>query len=998
MRLGFRSLVLFSLLLLLSAPAFAQGTRGTLVGTVTSDGAGLPDVTVTITSPSLQGSRTTVTGDGGGYSFPSLPPGTYTVKFELSGMQTLTKKVPVNLAQSSRADGDLKPEAVAEAITVTASAPSTLETTEVSSNFDAAKLDAIPMLDRTIGSIAILAAGVNDDGPNKQVVISGAQSFENLFLVNGVVVNENIRGQPFNLYIEDAVQETTVLSGGSISAEYGRFTGGVVSTITKSGGNEFSGSLRDSVSNDSWKAKTDLPGEADHISKINPVYEATFGGRIIRDRLWFFTAGRKSKTDTTNETVATKIPFVQGTDQTRYEIKLTGQVTPKHSLVASYLNVDTAETNKTFGNVVDLASLYDQKQPNDLKALHYNGILTSNLLLEAQASEMNFKFVGGGAMLRDRIYGTLLRDTPSSPARRFWSPTFCGVCRDKERNNESMLVKGSYFLSTQNLGQHNITGGYEDFHQLRTEDNYQSGSDYRLWGDFIYVGQQVYFHANPANGQVAYHPLLEESKGSDFQVQSLFVNDKWDLDAHFSFNLGLRYDQSTGENQSHVKTVDDSAYSPRLGVTYDLKGNGKHRFTASYAKYASKVDQGPGDATSFGGRYASFYWNYRGPEINGPGTTTYVPTEQVIQQMFDWFDAQGGINNTELINDVSFPGYTSRIGKNLTAPTMEEYSIGYGGQIGNRGYFRADLIDRNWNDFYLLRKDSTTGKVHLPAPSTASVDQGVIETGNADLERAYKALQTQFNYRFTDRVNLGGNYTYAKLEGNVEGEEFNNGTVLVGCRGTNSPGGDSSLCQPEYNSFDQNHPVGYLASDIRHRASIWLGYDLPTPVGKFNFSLLERYHSGAPYSAAAGIDIRYSATKLPDGIVNPGYLSAPSRNWYYFSDRGEFRLDTITSTNLAVNWDSPVLKGVRFFVQGDVLNVFNQQGVEYVQGRSAIGDVINTTVFVNRTRSSLAPFNPYTTTPVEGTHYALSPDFGKPTNRQAYQDPREYRVSLGLRF
>ena len=78
-------------------------------------------------------------------------------------------------------------------------------------------------------------------------------SFESLYLVNGVTVNENLRGQANNLYIEDAIQETTVATDG-MSAEYGRFSGGVVNVITKSGGNLFSGSFRDSLVNDDWRA------------------------------------------------------------------------------------------------------------------------------------------------------------------------------------------------------------------------------------------------------------------------------------------------------------------------------------------------------------------------------------------------------------------------------------------------------------------------------------------------------------------------------------------------------------------------------------------------------------------------------------------------------------------------------------------------------------------------------------------------------------------------
>lgn len=996
MKFYIRTVLVSMLLILLASPMLAQGTTGSLVGTVTSSGSALPGATVTVTSPALQGTRTAISGDAGGYSVAGLPPGDYTVTIELSGMQTIKKKVRVALAQTARADADLRPESVSEAIIVTAAAPAALETTEVSANFSGNTIAELPTLNRTVATAALLAPGVNDGGPNNQITISGAQSFDNLFLVNGVVVNENLRGQPQALFIEDAIQETTVLTGGGISAEFGRFTGGVVSAITKSGGNDFSGSLRDSLRNDDWKAKTAFVGEADHIDDINSVYEGTLGGRILRDRLWFFTAGRKEKTQTSNETVGTRVPFLQGQDQSRLELKLTGLITQRHSLVGSYLEVNTKQTNNIFGNVVDLRSLTNRELPNDLKALHYTGVISSSFLVEAQLSEMNFAFVGGGAMTHDRIEGTLLRDTATS--RRYWSPTFCGICRDKERNNKSAQVKASYFLSTGALGQHNLVGGWDDFHQLRIEDNYQSGSNYRLWGDFIYAGQDVYFRANPANSQVAFHPLLQESKGSDFAVSSFFVNDKWDLNSNFSFNIGLRYDAAKGKNQSKVTTVDDSALSPRLAVNYDLKGDGRNRFSASYSKYASKVDQGPGDATSSGGRYASYYWDYRGPEINAPGTPTaqLVATPEVIRRMFAWFDAQGGTSNTSLINYLDFPGYTSRIGENLTAPSMDEYSVGYGGRLGSKGFVRADLVHRDWNDFYMLRKDLTTGKVPLPAPSTRLVDQGVIETGSAGLERSYNGIQTQAQYLLFNRMTLGGNYTWSKLRGNIEGEQFNNATVLAGCNGTTSvPGSDSAVCAPEYQAFEQNHPVGYLAADVRHRASIWASYEMPTSIGRFNVSLLERFHTGYPYSAAAAIDIRQSAT-LPNGIVNPGYVTPPSRVWYYFSDRGEYRTDDITSTNLAINYDSPAVRGVKFFVQTDIINVFNEDGVEYPStGRGA---VIDQTVFVRRTRSTLTAFNPFTTAPVEGVHYQKSPTFGTPTNRDAYQDPREYRISFGLRF
>src|SRR6266545_391891 len=230
-----RYIALAALLLLVSTSAFAQ-TTASLTGTVTTDNTPLPGVTVTISSPQMQGTRTAVTGDAGGYSFGAIPPGDYTVRFELQGMQTVTRRVMVGVGQSGRADADLKVAAMAEAITVTAAAPSVLETPQVSQNLSAKLIDDLPVL-RDVVTTAALAPGVNTNTfSSSQLSISGSPGYDNLIMVNGVAITESVRSQALNLYIEDAIQETTVLTG-AISAEYGRFTGGVVNSITKSGGN-----------------------------------------------------------------------------------------------------------------------------------------------------------------------------------------------------------------------------------------------------------------------------------------------------------------------------------------------------------------------------------------------------------------------------------------------------------------------------------------------------------------------------------------------------------------------------------------------------------------------------------------------------------------------------------------------------------------------------------------------------------------------------------------
>jgi hypothetical protein len=982
-------LVFVCLLTFLPVALLGQGTTGTLVGTVTSGGAPLPGVLVTISSPAMQGTRSIVTGEGGGFHFQALPPGVYTLRYELEGMQQLTKQVTIGLAQTSRGDAEMRMSSVGESLTVTASAPAVVETSQVTTNFEGQMINELPT-GREIRDITLLSPGVSEGAVNDQIVISGAMSFDNLFLVNGVVVNENLRGQPHDLFIEDAIQETTVLTGG-VSAEYGRFTGGVVSTLTKSGGNEYSGSFRDSISNPSWTSKTDYADETDPLDELNETYEATLGGRIIYDRLWFFGAGRHEDRELSEQLRLTNIPYVESSQERRWEAKLTGQVTPKHNVTASYLQTALDENNIiTFGPVVDVRSLAERTRDQTLLALGYNGVLTNNLLLEAQFSRMDDDLVRG-SKVRDLIEGTLLRD--ASTGNRMWSPSGCGApCGTKQHDNKSWVIKPSYYLSTRATGNHSLVGGIEEFHQYRNDNNFQSGSDFWLHGHIIQNPDdptQLSWGINPSNGGIEWDPVPNLSSTSDFAVRSLFLNDRWDLNPRWNFNLGVRYDEAFGKNQSGVKTVDDSAISPRLAVTFDPAGNGRHRIVGTYGRYVAKVEQGPADLTASAGRYSYYFYDYAGPIINPVGTpwNELVPIPQVIQQVFDWFNSVGGTGNTELLSDISIPGYTSRFDQSLQSPWMDEFTVGYSIAFTSRSFLRLDYIDREWGDFYAIRRTLETGKA--TDPTGLVVDQGVIENSQGGLQRDYRAVQLQGSFKPWNAFTVGGNYTWSELRGNVEGESPSGATVLT-----------ADLDRPEYSGFAENNRNGWLGPDMRHRANVWVQYDLASPVGRFNFSLLQKYRSALSYSAFGTIDVRRGTSTGPaNGVVNPGYQTVPTNVGYYFTERGAFRLDDITSTDLGVNWAMP-LGQMQLFVEADLFNIFNEQGLEDP-------DFIDKTVRTRRVTTCLqtgstdrcAAFNPLAgEVPVEGVHWQKGPNFGNPTTADAYQKPRTYQVSLGLRF
>jgi outer membrane receptor for ferrienterochelin and colicin len=1023
MKLFTRFTALAALLLLVGLPVVAQ-TTASLTGQATTDGAPLPGVTVTISSTQMQGTRTAVTGDAGGYSFGAIPPGDYTVKFELSGMATQTKKVKIGVGQTGRADADLKVSAVTEAITVTAAAPSVLETPSVSANLSSKQVEQLPV-QRNVLATALLAPGVNDNTPSgSQLSISGSPGYDNLVMVNGVSITENIRHQSLNLFIEDAIQETTVLTG-AISAEYGGFTGGVVNSITKSGGNQFSGSFRDSLTNPSWADKTTGQKQAGTVllDKLNSVYEGTLGGYILKDRLWFFGAGRDTKSDQQRslrkvplgDTTRNSIDFVTNTKERRYEAKLTGQITAKHNLSASYLDVSSQQQGSVFTTTsYDLEQLTDRKDPQKLKSAHYNGVLTNNWMLEGQYSAMDWGVANGsGSKFTDVIRGTIVRNRSDGNAR-FNSPTFCGVCDKETRSNDGWNVKTNYFISSKGWGNQNIVGGVERFSEHRFANNYQSGSNFRVFVNSVarYNGI-LYPTVTPGkSGSAAlffWTPIFAlQQNESSFGSDSAFVNDRWDFNEHWSFSLGLRYDKNDATDASGNKVSKDSKITPRLNATYDLGGNGHHRLTASYAQYASRIVDGPASSQASAGTPATIYFQYLGPAINPAGTPTdkLVDTHAALQTMFDWFqhtcNAAGkcGTDNLDLIRTTgpfgtsgSVPGFTSRINGSLSSPYVGEFTVGYGAQWASNLVTRVDLISRDWKDFYAFRVDSST-----PRESDflgLKHDVSLVENSN-DITRKYRGIQFQGNWR-PSRFNVGVNYTYSTLKGNDEQESPTSGTV------GNSPG---SIFYPELNNFSQNQPVGYLSQDERHRARVWVGYDVPMPrvLGALNISLLQNYDSGLPYSAVSTVDLSDYADTLLKGTT---YVAAPTSPQYYFSKRGAFRLDDVSSTNVSLNYRYPISR-VELYAEGQMLNVFNRQTIT----------TVNSAVNTADTSTSFKAFNPFTDAPKEcpqfkpdgvtptpgsecfaiGANWQKGASFGKASSSTSYQTPRTYRVSFGLRF
>ena len=259
----------------------------------------LTDVVVTATSAALQGEQIVVTDATGSFRIPNLPPGQYTLRYEVDGYHPYARSdIDLGSTVTLRVDAQLLPLTLAaEEVTVVGTAPtvdvgSTRSGVTITSEFT----ERIPVAPasgkggaaRSFEQLAEVAPTARTDTYGAS--IAGTTSVENQYMIDGLSVGDpgfGYNGSPFSI---EFIKEASILTGGYLP-EYGRGGGGVLDVVTKSGSNEFHGSFFGNLT--PWQANPRLPPEQDAIrtvSKIKNIWDVGFdlGGPIVKDKLWFY--------------------------------------------------------------------------------------------------------------------------------------------------------------------------------------------------------------------------------------------------------------------------------------------------------------------------------------------------------------------------------------------------------------------------------------------------------------------------------------------------------------------------------------------------------------------------------------------------------------------------------------------------------------------------------------------------------------------------------------
>jgi len=607
-----RVFLIFMVLLAIPAALAAQtvsATTGAMNGrAIDKTGAALPGVTVTIVSPSLMGTRTAVTGEDGTYRFPAIPPGDYSVMFELLGFGSVKHEgIRVALGFTATVNGELGVASLQENVTVTGASPVVdTQSTAITTNFDARTLASLPsardmwaiLAESPAVSLTRIDVGGSAAGTQTGYSVYGT-SGQNRPTVEGIVATEGTDAAGF--YYDYGSFEDVNVETAAHSAEM-PWPGVQSMFVAKSGGNAYHGSWYSDYERKNWQAfNVDqsqitrgaqgspagvvpplAPGDLNRTSKYHDL-NTDAGGFVRKDRIWWYGSFR-------NQNVAAQyanfpvMPHV--TDLLNFSSKGTYQLT-KNNKVVAFATVNrkhqpTRLDSFQLGNTTDIntstVSTWEQLYWAWVYKGEWNSVLSDKLFVEMRVGEFGYNWPnhsnGNQPRYEDRGNNFV------SGSNREWA---------RNRRRDQGLGSLSYFKDSWG-GTHNFKFGGDIFRETVNE----------YWYDG-YFGDVVHMLNNGAPLEV----YLIDAPGASLNglwTYSAFANDIWRVNNRLTLNIGARFDRYRAflPAQSHgvsrwnktpisFAEVGDVLHfnlgSPRIGATYDLAGNGKTVIKFNYGKY-----------------------------------------------------------------------------------------------------------------------------------------------------------------------------------------------------------------------------------------------------------------------------------------------------------------------------------------------------------------------------------------------------------------------------
>jgi hypothetical protein len=780
------------LALALASSAIAQVQTGSiLIRAVDEQGAVMPGVSVSISSPVLVGgSMTGVTDAGGVNRFPSLVPGTYTIKVELSGFTTVTREnIAVLVGQTTPVEFAMKVASVAESITVTGASPTVDTTTaNVNVNLSSELIQGTPggrdiwgLLEAKVPGLVMSRPDVGGTSGGLQGTFSarGTTSTQNTSFLNGINVGDPAAIGAAGFYYDfDAFDDIQVSTG---SHDITVPTSGVfLNMITKTGGNKWNGGTTFTYLNDSMQGRNDTdptlqkygfrPGS--NTSNFVSDFNFTAGGPLIQNKLRFFGAFRDWRVHQ-NVAVQNSQTVLDQTNITSGLGNFTWQANQNNRLTGFYSRQRYNKPNRLLNAqaVTVPDSTVDEEDMFDLGQGLWNAIFGKNFFLDARGGVNKILFPtyfngGNQESIVDNATGIIYGNNASQVIRN--------------RNRYQANATAQYYVDQALGGRHEIKFGFDYTHARETNQTtriddvgltYTSAS-----GSF--VPQNVQLFATPQNDARA------------LNVGALFVQDSYST-KRLTVIGGLRFEhlngylpeQSSppsrfaaagiggfaGQGRSFPENPDIVVWNtvgPRVSAVVDVTGDGKTAAKASAGRYYYVLATGGGGVSNVNpnSNYSETYgWNdangdhkFEIGEQTGTPTISAVTSNGVLLTSIDpnfkrpYTDEFAfGLDRELMANFKLSAVYTYRREKDIQA-TINPAAGVYATTL-------TSAVDPGIDGVVGTADDSTYGFYQrLSAANPALI------TNDPTLVQSYKGLEITATKRLSHRWQMLAGYTLSK--------------------------------------------------------------------------------------------------------------------------------------------------------------------------------------------------------------------------------------------
>jgi TonB dependent receptor/Carboxypeptidase regulatory-like domain/TonB-dependent Receptor Plug Domain len=870
----------------IAGSSFAQISTGGIRGIVKdATGAVLIGVTVEAESPArIGGAAVAVTNGQGLYQYQGLPVGVYTVTFTLSGFTTLKREnVRVEVGRTVQLDADLSLATTAETVTVTGESPviDTLRAT-YSTRFNNELVENVPTTRSSYFDLITYAPGVRTNAVTNASNFSvyGSTTDQNSFQYNGVDISAPSYGSPWDFPNFDIIQEVEVLAAGA-SAEYSGFQGGVVNIITKSGSNDWGGTSSFFIQDDALTGNNTPDEEFPYFIDYSHTFTQQIGGPIKEDKLWFFGAIELSRNR--NSQVGVDPVFAPKRHVVRPHFKVNSQISENDQVEFMYND-----------NIFDSPNQASRTQPVEtVNTEHGNNPTISARWTHTFSSATLLEVKGGGIYIRDRL-DPLSENTSLSGRYNF----------DTGANE----VNSPYtWKSDQNKTQ--IAAAVTHY-----ADNFAGSHDFKFGVQMERansLAEQAYFNNvfyYDYNGP--YYALFREPYAMDARTSGLagFVQDNWTLNQRVTFNLGVRFDHTTGsipdveqpdsalEGTTGVtfpglgELISFDNVSPRLGVTVTLDEAAKTVAKASWGRFYGKLLGNMFRNASAGNTSLNaFSFN--------PDTGAYDIPYYTVD-----------------------PNISYGIDPDLTNQYTDQFYVGLEREVLPDLGLEVSYIHKEENNFMRV-KDVRGEYEQIPFTDTFRDQTQVLQvfnrvspssqslfqvTNRDDFDHNYDSFTAQAYKRFSQNWQLQGSYQWQR------GEGYTSGNLGIGAQGFSglSPGSFGRDPNDLINAF------GRLPTDSTNNFRLSATYEAPRG---FHIGARYSYESGRPYARVINV------TGLRQGVRR-----------VQAEERGSYFLPAVNEFQIRLDKDFVFGSGAqRLRLSVDIYNLFNADTFNEVRNNSS---------------------------------------------------------------